>query len=230
MKQEHSGHRQRLKARFLKTGKLTDFEEHNVLELLLFFAIPIHDTNVLAHQLIDTFGSFAGVLDAPFEELLKFKGISQHSATLMKLVPQLSQYYLENRAKDTTCLNSTQLAGEFVQRKFIGTTQESLLVVCMNNACDVLGYEFIAEGINNAVCINSRKIISLIVKYNASAIILAHNHPSGFAVPSQADIDATMDLMKSLETLNVHMVDHIIVARDGYISMAQSEKYALLFT
>ena len=119
----HKGHRDRLKKRFLQSG-IDDFEDHNKLELLLFYAIPQKDTNPIAHELLDTFGSLSNVLDAPFEELIKVKGISESSAVLLKLIPPLSRSYLNDKYKNGFVINSTEQAGEFLMPKFIGLTTE----------------------------------------------------------------------------------------------------------
>lgn len=218
----HDGHRKRLRSRFLQDG-LSGFEEHNALELLLFYARPRQDTNKLAHSLIDRFGSFSAVLDAPVEELLQVEGMGEPSATLLKLIPQVSAYYLESRTLPGAILASTQLAGDFLLPKFYGKKEECVYVVSLDDKRKVLRCTCISEkGITNAVTISVKQIVAEAVGSNATGIILSHNHPGGLALPSQADRLVTAQAYKALQLINVTLLDHIIVADNDYVSMADS--------
>ncbi len=218
----HDGHRDRLRARFLKEG-LAGFEEHNALELLLFYARPRCDTNEIAHALIKRFGSFSAVLDAPVEELVQVPGMGHTSAVLLKLAPQVGAYYLENRTAPGAILNTTESAGEFFLPKFLGKKNEEVYVAALDDKRKVLRCVRISEeGIVNAVPISVRRIVAEAVAANATGMVLAHNHPGGLALPSANDKLATRQAYQALKLINVQLVDHIVVADGDFVSMADS--------
>lgn len=132
----HDGHRQRLLQRFLREG-LDGFDEHNILELLLFYAIPRKDTNELAHRLMDDFGSLAGVLDASAQELQQVEGVGENTAGFLKLLPELTRVYYSQKQQDL-CLASTEQAGRFLLPRFIGRQEETVLLTCLDGKCRVL--------------------------------------------------------------------------------------------
>lgn len=218
----HDKHRERLRARFLKNG-LRGFEDHTALELLLFYARPRCDTNEIAHALIGQFGSFSGVLDAPIEELTKVKGVGENSAVLLKMIPQLGAFYMEDRSDVGDILSSTEQAGAFFLPKFIGKKEEELIVASLDDKRKVLRWASLGnDGIVNAVTISVRKVIAEAVGANATGIMLAHNHPGGLALPSASDKWMTRKAWQALRHINVELVDHIIVADGDYVSLADS--------
>lgn len=224
----HDGHRDRLRARFLKNG-LRDFDEHNVLELVLFYARPRCNTNDIAHALIKRFGSFSGVLDAPIEELEKVEGIGRKSAVLIKMIPELGSYYMDCRSTPGDILASTEQAGNFFLPKFFGKMQEEILIASLDDKRKVLRWTSLGnDGIVNAVTISVRKIIAEAVSSNATGIMLAHNHPGGLALPSSSDKWMTRQTYQALRHINVELVDHIIVADGDYVSLADSGFIELL--
>lgn len=224
----HEGHRERIKEKFLKNG-IDNFEPHEVLELLLYSAIPRKDTNVIAHNLLDHFGSISGIFDAPYEELLKVDGIGQSAATLIKLVPPISRCYLDDKQQDKARIYNTETAGKMLQHKFIGRTNEVVVLLLLDSKSRQLFCGVVNEGCVNTVPIYVRKIVELAVRYNAASAILSHNHPSGNTMPSAGDITATKDVFHALETVNVHLSDHIIVIDGDYLSLADSGLLKNLF-
>lgn len=224
----HAGHRDRLRRRFLREG-LEQFEPHNVLELLLFYAIPRQDTNELAHRLINSFGSLSAVFDAPVEELIQVDGVGQNTALLIKLVTAVNRRYLEDRITAGVEAISSKQCGELMVSKFNGVTVERLVLFCMDNKCRVRHTEIISEGTQTMVDINRRRIVETALRQNASCVVLGHNHPNGLPVPSKADVDATYSLVQFLEIMDIKLYDHIIVADGEYFSMADCKKFKLLF-
>ncbi len=221
MSELHAGHRKRLKARFLSEG-LDGFAEHNVLELLLFYALPQQDTNPLAHRLIDAFGSLSGVLDASVEDLCRIKGVGPGTAMLLSLMPALFRRYRLSGADFDTCLNTTEKAGDYLLPRFIGLKNEAVYVVCLDAKCKPLCCRMLSEGTVNVAQINVRKVVELALSFNASSIILAHNHLSGIALPSTEDVATTLHMKRALDAVGIAFVDHIIVADDDFVSLAQS--------
>lgn len=217
----HKEHRIRLKKRFRQQG-LASFDTHNVFELLLFFGIPIKDTNEEAHRLLDTFGSLVNVFDAPYEDLIKVKGISENSATLIKLIPQLCQMYYEMKVEDIALDsdNLTDYLGRRLVGKYIGERNEVAYLICLDNRLRILYFGQLGEGTNDSVSILTRKIVEISIRCNASSVILSHNHPTGLAMPSRRDKETTKQLYHALSGVSIKLLDHIIVARGEYLSMA----------
>ena len=217
--QPHEGHRKRVQERFLNKGA-DSFESHEILELLLFFSIPRGDTNELAHRLIDQFGSLSGVFHAPFEELLKVKGVGRISALLLRFIPQLCRVYYEDLSKDKIRVFEAEQAADILRRKFIGRTNEVVVLLLLDSQCRLILSEVVNEGTVNTVPVYVRRIVELAVRYNASAAILSHNHPSGNPVPSKGDIDATVSVYQALKAVEVPLRDHIIFGDTDYISLS----------
>ena len=217
----HKGHRERLKQRFLEEG-LDNFTEIQVLELLLFYAIPRSDTNPLAHALLEHFGSLAQVLEADVEELKKVPGIGDHAATLLALVIDLCRYYQVTCAQQTEILTTLDACGKYLVPKFFGRTRETVFLLCLDAKCKVLCCKEIGEGSVNTAAISVRKVVETALSANATTVILAHNHPSGIAVPSNEDIQTTQRIAAALSAVEIHLADHIVVADGDYVSMVQS--------
>ena len=216
----HEGHRQRVKSRFLSEG-LDKFAPHNILELLLFFGIPRMDTNEIAHALLNRFGSISEVLDAPYEELIRIKGISENAATLLKLIPTLARVYIEDSRLEKPVLKSPQELGEYFVDRFIGRTNEVVFLLCLDSALKAVHCELLTEGSLTSSNIDVRKIAECVIRHNVNRVALAHNHPRGLAVPSNNDVIVTTDLRGALSQLQVELVDHIIVAGGDYYSILE---------
>lgn len=217
----HSGHRQRLKDRFLEQG-LDNFTQIQALELLLFYAVPQRDTNPLAHALLERFGSLSGVLDAEFEELRQVKGISDHSATLLHLVTELGRYYQVSSGQNIRVLTTLDACGEYLLPYFFGRTKETVFLLCLDAKCKVLGCREVGQGSTSSAGISLRKVVETALAANATTVVLAHNHPSGVAVPSREDIETTRRVYAALDAVDVHLADHVVVAEGDYVSMVQS--------
>lgn len=216
----HDGHRQRLIQRFLEED-LDSFEPHNVLELLLFYAIPRKDTNELAHVLMNTFGSLKGVLDAPYEELLKVSGIGPNAAALLKLVPSLTRTYYSSDER-SIILDTSEKSGEYFLPYFIGQTEEVVRLACLDAGGKVISNQLLHRGSVNAAEVNIRKIVNHALRNNAVGVILAHNHPGGLPLPSEEDVLTTKSLREALMPMGILLMDHIIVAGQEFVSMARS--------
>lgn len=216
----HDGHRQRLIQRFLEED-LDNFEPHNVLELLLFYAIPRKDTNELAHVLMDTFGSLKGVFDAPYEELIKVTGIGPNTAALLKLVPSLTRTYYSSDAR-SVILDTSEKSGEYFLPYYIGQTEEVVRLACLDAGGKVISNQILHRGSANAAEVNIRKIVNIALRNNAMGVILAHNHPGGLPLPSEEDVATTKSIREALMPMGILLMDHIIVAGQDYVSMARS--------
>lgn len=225
----HKGHRARVKRDFLENGFADNTPPHKILELLLFFCLPQGDTNQLAHELINTFGSIAGVLDAPVEELVKFKGITESNAVLLKLVLPVSRAYRASLSQKGFGFKNADEIGSFLLDRFLGEENERLAILSLNGAAELLSFDYVATGDITSVGVSTRQIIELVLKTGATCVVMAHNHPHGVALPSGADEKITETVGVALSHIGVHLLDHIIIASDDYVSMAQSEPYRQLF-
>lgn len=217
----HDGHRERLKKRLLEQG-LNAFDDHNVLELLLFFSMPRKDTNPLAHALIEHFGSLEAVLEAPTDELLKLGGIGENTAALIKLIPEISRRYAINKNRFDGILNSTEVAGSYLSARYQFERDEVVYVVCLDAKLRVLCCKELFRGDVNSTEVSVRKIAELALAKNASSVIISHNHTSGIALPSREDEITTRRIKTALESMGIALTDHIIVAGDDFVSMADS--------
>ena len=218
---EHTGHRQRLKDRFLRQG-LDGFADHNVLELLLFYALPRQDTNVLAHRLLDAFGSLDGVFDASPDALKRVKGIGDNAAALIHLVPALARRYSIAKTAPGHILPDSAAAGRFLLPRFINCPDEVMYMVCLDAKLALLDCREINRGDTVSVGVNLRRITQIALEKNATYVLLAHNHTSGLALPSKEDVAATLRVRQVLAQVGVTLSDHIVVAGDDFVSMADS--------
>ena len=217
----HDGHRKRLKERFLKGG-MDGLSDINCLELLLFYALPRRDTNPIAHALLEQFGSLSGVLDAPPEQLLKISGISEHAATLLHIIPQLARRYMMDQTGTDNILTTAKHYGEYLMPCFVGAREEQVYLLCLDAKCKVLDCRLISKGSLNSANVPIRKIAEVALTIDATGVVLAHNHTSGIALPSREDIALTTRLLHALDAMGIELVDHIIIADDDFVSMAES--------
>lgn len=217
----HAGHRQRLRKKFLQLGA-DSLEPHELLELLLFYAIPRKDTNPIAHALIDRFGSLQGVLSAPLEELTQVPDVGKNAAVLIQLIAPLYRQSLIFAADHEVVLDTRERIGEYFRDIFIAHPAEVMYQLCLDAKGRKLDLCKVGEGDVGSVGLNVRRILENALRTRAVLVVLAHNHPSGVALPSHDDKVATRMVREALETMGVRLVDHVIVADNDYVSMAES--------
>jgi DNA repair protein RadC len=209
-----------VKGRYLAEG-LDSFEDHQVLELLLFYCIPMKDTNELAHKMIGEFGSLACIFEADPKDICKRCGVSENTAILLSLIPSLTRRYFKGKWGDKPVLNSSSKAGEYAVSLFVGRTYEVFYVICLDSQNRVNYAVLVHEGTINETPVYPRIIIEAVLRHQANSVILAHNHPGGSLRPSDADLQITKKITAALEAISVHVTDHIIVAGDRYFSFAE---------
>lgn len=216
----HRGHREKLRRRFLTSG-LEAFADHEALELLLFYAIPRRDTNPIAHRLLERYGSLWAVLTAPVEDLQRAEGIGQSAAVLLRLAGQL---YGRARLSDMPDLpmNDAEVAGAYLLERYCGETHEVVYQLCLDRKGRLLACKRLGEGGVASAGIDVRRVVENAILTAASSVILAHNHPSGVALPSDADFSATAQVKAALASVGVILCDHIIVADNDFVSLSQS--------
>ena len=217
----HDGHREKMRQRFLKSG-LDAFADHEALELLLYYAIPRRDTNPIAHALMERYGSLSAVLAAPVEDLKKVEGVGESAAILLKLAPQLYRKAKMSDAEQETILSSVERVGAYLLERFAGEKNEVVYQLCLDRKGKLLVCKKLGEGGVTSADLDIRRLVENALLTGASAVVLAHNHPSGVALPSRDDYAATDRAKTALAVVGVALTDHIIVADGDFVSMADS--------
>ncbi len=219
----HGGHRERVRKRFREEG-LEHFEDHQVLELLLFYVIPRGDTNDIAHELLKQFGSLSAVLNAPIGELVRVPGIGEQAALFLTLMPQLVRRYqkdLSLRESRAPILNSVEAVSAYVQSLMLGRPEEAFYVLCLDVRCRLLKAVLISEGTSRETAVYPSKVAEAALRHRASSVIFVHNHPAGSLSPSSQDRQLTRRLVQALGPLSIRVLDHLIVAGEGVYSFAE---------
>lgn len=225
----HDGHRDRLRNEFLNLGENQSMHDHKLLEMLLFYAIPRKDTNTIAHELLNTFGSFAAVFDADVEALAEIKGMTKNAAVLIKAIIPIIRKYVESKGEAPNSIKTFEDIGNFFMAKYLGIKSETASMLCLNGKGEIISFEIISDGDLDSTGLSIRTVLERVIKTSATAVVLAHNHPSGIALPSAQDITITKMVADALHTISVSLVDHIIIVDNDYVSMAQSSKYEHIF-
>ncbi len=218
---EHGGHRQRMRERYAKQG-LDGFAPHEVLELLLFYAIPQKNVNPLAHRLIDRFGSVYGVLNASPKQLQQVDGIGEYAATFLTLIQDAARQATRTRGADKVRLSTRQAAVDYCIQLLHGEKRELFYAICLDGQMETLSDVLIAKGSLSDVPAYPRIVLDAVLTHNAHAVLFCHNHPSGSVMPSAQDLDATRTLSGLLSEIEVVLIDHLIVADSRAVSMVRN--------
>lgn len=218
----HEGHRERMKGQFREHG-MGFFQDHQVLEMLLFYAIPKKDTNETAHALLDKFGSLDKVLEADYEELMTVKGVKENSATLIRFVQALAQRYVEATFSydGVAKLNDAEKLKDYCKNLFKGEKDEVIYAIALDSELTVVDKKKLNVGIANQVELPFRKLTEFAFKCNCTRLVLSHNHPNGSMIASRADINATEKAAELLANVDIEIVDHIVVGKNGVSSIKE---------
>lgn len=222
------GHRQRLRETFLTSGA-DAMHDHNLLELLLTYAIPRKDVKDIAYALLNEFGTLENVFRADIASLQKVNGMGEYSAVLFKLIGAIEKRIAFNRTQSVTTLTEPETVKSYYQNLFAQEQVEKIYVTTLDNTCRVLGSYVCGEGTVNTSNMDLRRVVEYVVHDSATALIVAHNHPRGTCRPSQADVHFTMQLRDYLLQLGVHLLDHVVVGQDDVLSMRNTVKYMIYF-
>ena len=217
----HTGHREKMRDRFIHDKGFENFEDHQILELLLFYANSRSDTNPLAHTLLDEFGSLKGVLEARPEQLMQVKGIGKQQAVLLSMVVPLTRVWHRCAMESPNRIGNSREAENYCLSILAGERTERFYVVSLNAKCKVLGRRKISEGSLSEVSAYPRMVMETALNYNAHSVLLCHNHPGGTCAPSPEDVSSTIQLQRLLNGVGILVLDHIIVAGDRTYSMIQ---------
>lgn len=220
MSDEHKGHRERMRKKYLLNG-IDNFEPHEVLEFLLFYCVPMKNTSILAHRLLNEFGSISAVFDAPVDMLLDF-GLTESQATFLKLMPDVARLYIDDKHNNGDKVISSDNVAQYILNKFIGREDENVLALLLDSKGKELFCGVVSKGSISTSEIPVRKIVDYALRYHARSVIIAHNHPSGVALPSRDDLLATANIKNALSLVGVRLVDHYIVADNDCVSLFES--------
>ena len=224
MKGMHDGHRKRLDEK----SKLLGFEfleEHEQLEKLLFNVIPQGNTNATAHRLLEQCGSLYGVLTTAVEDLVKVPGVgnrvAQYLHDLFPLLGCVERCMLRENVKQYPCLDSAAETGKFAKTLFYGKLTERCYMISLNKKLQAYRFDKVSEGSVDETPLYTRELVKLALRTNADAVVIAHNHPSGLLVPSQADLDTTRELYRAFKAVEISLWDHVIVACGEFVSLKE---------
>ena len=213
-----AGHRQRLKKRFREAGAdcLPDYE---LLELVLFRAIPRRDTKPLAKTLISKFGTFAEVINASDERLKEVSGVGEAIITEFRLINAAAVRVIRHDTKEKTVLESWDKLLDYCRASMAYEMQEQFRIIFLDKRNQIITDEVQQKGTVDHTPVYIREIIKRALELSSTAIILVHNHPSGDPTPSKADIDMTKKIVIATNHLNITVHDHLIISRQGYSSL-----------
>ena len=219
-KPDYLGHRQRLRTKFKKIG-LSGWHDYEVLELVLTYCIAVKDTKPTARALLKKFKTIAGVLDADEKDLRSIPGIGPSSAILLKLFMELTVVYFESRLEKTDSLSSPKAVYDYLAVSLKGKREEEFRVIFLNSTNHTAGIETLQVGTVDKSAVYPRKVVERALKHNAVSVIVAHNHPGGSLKPSQDDVQITERLKQALDTVEISLLDHVIISSEGYFSFKE---------
>jgi DNA repair protein RadC len=214
----YHGHRERLRGRFREAGPdaLADYE---LLELILFRAIPQRDVKPLAKKLIETFGSFAEVISAPETRLKEVKGLGDAAITELKIVHASANRLARGQVKARTVLSSWSSVLDYCRTAMAFADKEQFRILFLDKRNQLIADEVQQTGTVDHTPVYPREVVKRALELSATAIILVHNHPSGDPTPSRADIQMTQSIVEVAKPLGISVHDHIIVGKDGHASL-----------
>lgn len=225
----HDDHRSRVRNEILTNGIGEGTPLHKIIEALLFYSIPRKDTNEIAHMLKDKYGNISAMLEADTMDLKSVEGVGDNTVALFRLILATAKLYLKEKSTIKDKFNDMADVYEFLKIKYLGYNKEMFSVLSFDSKGSLIGFDFLSSGDVASVGISSRLVIEKVINNNAVCIILAHNHPGGNALPSFDDIKTTEILNNALKSINVKLLDHLIICSDDYVSLAQSAQYSYIF-
>lgn len=219
----HAGHRDRMRKRFEDRG-FDGFADHEILEFLLFHAIPRKNTNELASLLLQEFNTLANIFEADKESLKKVPGVGEVAASFITIVPHLARVYERACMERGVVLRNTTEMGAFAISMMRGRTgKEELGMICLESNRRVKWHGIIsAKGTLDHIAAYPREVVAEVLKHHAKNVIFVHNHPTGSLLPSPSDKETTRRLVDALKAIDVVTLDHIIVSDNRFYSMAES--------
>lgn len=220
-KPDYIGHRQRIKEKYEKSGT-EGWLDYEVLELALSYAIPRKDTKTIAKELLSRFKTLNGVLDADRKELQDINGVSKHSSLFLNLLKDISVLYVEKGIHNKDLLSTPQLVYDYLKVSLKGLTDEEFKMLFLDSRNQLIAMETLKTGTVNRSIVFPRKVVESALYHHTVGVIISHNHPAGSLEPSQEDQDMTRAIRKALKTVDIALLDHIIIGGNDYFSFKES--------
>lgn len=220
----HEGHRERLRMSVDKDPEMEALSDYEVLEYLLSFLIPRKDTNPIAHELIDTFGSFYGVLCANFDELFAIKNMTKNAARMLPNFLAIARRAEISRTSRSHKLTTVKDAADILRPYFLGRNYECLYMMLLDINDRIISIDLLSKGISNITTVDVSKIVGKISRSQACKIIFAHNHPGGNLHPSNEDIHMTNSLAHIITSMGKQLIDHLIFCGEKYYSFYENQR------
>lgn len=214
----HDGHRERMRKRFRETGSFEGFSDHEIIEMLLFYTHPRRNTNEIAHELMNRFGSIAGIIEAEYDDLTQVKYITDGAATLFKMIPKFLPIYY-NSKNNGMIYNTSQKLIDLFEPYFVGLAHEEFRAAYFDNKLSLIKNVALDSGDPSGSPVNIRKLVEIALRENAATVAIAHNHPKTSSKPSSMDINTTQQIIEVLRPMKIDFLDHIIVGEDRTISL-----------
>lgn len=218
-----------MKQKYIEAGNLDLFDDHQVLEILLYYCYAQKDTNEVAHKMIDCFGSLNNLFEAHPLDISRKCNVSENVSVLVSMIPYLSKRYLSGKNNKKETIDSSIKAGAFCLSLFMGLKYESFYLICLNSQRQIIFAEQVHKGTINSSPVYPRLIVECALKHSAASVILAHNHPSGKLLASPSDIEVTRRLIHALDAIDIDVVDHIIVGNGEYYSFSEKKLLHLAY-
>ncbi len=218
----HEGHRERMREKLLNSK--VPLPPHEMLEMLLFYAIPRCNTNEIAHLLINKFGSLAGVFSADINQLMQIKGIGYNAAFLIKFIPALFKSYSWNGSVEGTIIDRISLTRKYIVSLFFGSQVEEIHALYLDSKMKIVHHEELGIGSANSVRLEKANFYKHCFEHPTAAVILCHNHPNGNPEPSVQDFELTYELQTYLANVDVFLVDHFIVSGNDAVPILNQRK------
>lgn len=219
-KEDNREHRERLRQKFLTAG-IAAFHEYEAVEFLLTCAIPRRDVKPQAKALLRKFGSLRGIVDAEIGDLERISGVGKKSAIVIKFIKEFAAFYLMQKAKEKPQIACTSELLDFVRMAMGGKKDEEFCVIYLDAQNQIIEFETVQQGIANQAVVYPRQVLEKALQKKASALILAHNHPSGHVRPSDADIRLTRTIQETARALDILIHDHIIIGENRFFSFRE---------
>ncbi len=219
-KEDNREHRERLRQKFLTAG-MAAFHEYEAVEFLLTCAIPRRDVKPQAKALLRKFGSLRGIVDAEIGDLERISGVGKKSAIVIKFIKEFAAFYLMQKAKEKPQIACTSELLDFVRMAMGGKKDEEFCVIYLDAQNQIIEFETVQQGIANQAVVYPRQVLEKALRKKASALILAHNHPSGHVRPSDADIRLTRTIQETARALDILIHDHIIIGENRFFSFRE---------
>lgn len=220
-KPDYLGHRKRVKEKFLSSlGK--ELHDYELLEILLFSALPRQDTKIIAKRLLNKFGSLAKIINADLEVLCEIENVGNSAAVSIKIISEIINRILKEKALNKKILNNWQAVIDYAKLQLADLNYEVFRVIFLNNNFEIITDELLTTGSHENVIIDVKTIVKKSLLFHASSIILMHNHPTSDLRASSFDIKTTNEILAALKPLNIKILDHLIIGKSGVFSFKEN--------